>query len=74
MKQWKRPGLRVAASCVMELGPIKLAKRILGMYVPKEQTTFSILSYFFLVLANTTGTLFALFLYLSLLTPMLQLQ
>jgi len=59
----------------MELGPIKLAKRILGMYVPKEQTTFSILSYFFLVLANTTGTLFVyLFLYLSLLTPMLQLQ
>lgn len=32
MKQWERPGLRVAAGCVMELGPIKLAKRILGMY------------------------------------------
>lgn len=32
MKQWERPGLRVAAGSVMELGPIKLAKRILGMY------------------------------------------
>lgn len=32
MKQWERPGLRVAAGCVMELGPIKLAKRISGMY------------------------------------------
>lgn len=32
MKQWERPGLRVAAGCVMELDPIKLAKRILGMY------------------------------------------
>lgn len=32
MKQWERPGLRVATGCVMELGPIKLAKRILGMY------------------------------------------
>lgn len=32
MKQWERPGLRVAAGCVMELDPIKLAKRISGMY------------------------------------------
>lgn len=60
MKQWKRPGLRVAAGCVMELGPIKLAKRILGMY-RRSKLRFRYyrisFSYF---LADTTDTLFTI--------------